>query len=208
MLGLVFVDTALWLVPAAVDNIAHHDRFTAVALPVVLSSVALVGLAADVERLLERRRPARPRAGRRPVGAVAGGVALTIGTFLVALALGVGHTSTLPIGGISLSARHTAFSPSTVHVATVPETPSGTLPLADGSARAFDGKVTVALTNHDLFWHTFTIDRLHVSIEVPVAGRRQVTFSAPPGTYVFYCAIPGHRAAGMEGTLVVDPPSS
>src|SRR5437016_5541062 len=34
VLGLVFVDTALWLVPAAVDNIAHHDRFTAVALPV------------------------------------------------------------------------------------------------------------------------------------------------------------------------------
>ena len=26
-----------------------------------------------------------------------------------------------------------------------------------------------------------------------------------PGTYTFYCHIPGHREAGMVGTLIVGP---
>jgi uncharacterized cupredoxin-like copper-binding protein len=24
-----------------------------------------------------------------------------------------------------------------------------------------------------------------------------------PGTYTFYCTVPGHRAAGMEGTITI-----
>jgi hypothetical protein len=37
------------------------------------------------------------------------------------------------------------------------------------------GQVTVVLTNHDLFWHTFTIDELHVDLEAPMGGTREVT---------------------------------
>jgi hypothetical protein len=46
------------------------------------------------------------------------------------------------------------------------------------------------MTNHDLFCHTFTIDELDVDLEAPLGGAREVSFTAPPGTYRFYCRCP------------------
>jgi len=61
----------------------------------------------------------------------------------------------------------------------------------------------VNVDNRDVWWHTFTIDALHVDVQVPSSGKRNVTFNAAPGTYTFYCAVPGHAALGMKGTLTV-----
>ncbi len=63
--------------------------------------------------------------------------------------------------------------------------------------------VAIALTSLDIF-HDFTIDELDAHI---AAGRGETTtggFRADrPGRYAFYCSVPGHRRAGMEGTLIV-----
>jgi plastocyanin len=71
------------------------------------------------------------------------------------------------------------------------------------SLTAPSGQVTVDLTNQDLFWHSFTMNRPAVNLDVPVGGERRVTFSAEPGSYEFYCRVPGHRQAGMVGALRV-----
>lgn len=43
---------------------------------------------------------------------------------------------------------------------------------------------------------------LHVGLEA--AGSSTVRFRAhEPGEYTFYCTVPGHREAGMTGTLIV-----
>ena len=34
-------------------------------------------------------------------------------------------------------------------------------------------------------------------------GAKTLTLNLKPGTYVFYCSVPGHRQAGMQGTLTI-----
>jgi plastocyanin len=64
--------------------------------------------------------------------------------------------------------------------------------------------VTVTLTNTGAAAHNFHIDELNIQTEdVPSGGSTTVTINAPAGTYEFYCAVPGHREAGMVGTLTV-----
>lgn len=65
------------------------------------------------------------------------------------------------------------------------------------------GAITVEVANRDLFWHTFTVEDLGVDLRIPVGAERIVAFDAPPGTYQYICAIPGHPEAGMKGSLIV-----
>jgi uncharacterized cupredoxin-like copper-binding protein len=36
-----------------------------------------------------------------------------------------------------------------------------------------------------------------------MGANQQITFNAPPGTYRYYCNVPGHEDIGMHGTLTV-----
>jgi plastocyanin len=72
------------------------------------------------------------------------------------------------------------------------------------SAKA--GKVTIAFTNSGALEHNVTVAQgSTVLAATPTfsGGAKSVTLTLKPGTYTFYCSVPGHRAAGMEGTLKV-----
>ena len=181
VIAAVAVDVAGWMVPAAIDNIRHRDRFIAIALPSVASTLAAVALVAVAGHAAGRRRGRAGDAGPSVV-ATMGGLAL-MALLVVAAAIGLGNGRALPPGAATISARNLEYSQSSLVVAA--------------------GTVTVRFTNHDLFWHSFSVEGLGVDLKVPVGGARVVTFTAPPGRYAYYCSIPGHRTAGMEGTLVV-----
>ncbi len=51
--------------------------------------------------------------------------------------------------------------------------------------------------------HDFTIDELDLEIYAAPTTTESATVELEAGTYEFYCSIPGHREAGMEGTLTV-----
>ncbi|MGZ8612618.1 MAG: multicopper oxidase domain-containing protein [Actinomycetota bacterium] len=68
-----------------------------------------------------------------------------------------------------------------------------------------EGDVELEIANLDAFDHDFTIDDLGVKVLFGANETVDASFAATPGTYTFYCSIPGHREAGMEGTLTVLP---
>jgi cytochrome c oxidase subunit 2 len=64
--------------------------------------------------------------------------------------------------------------------------------------------VAIVLTSSDLL-HDFTIDGLDVHVAADVDETVEGGLRADePGEYTYYCTVPGHREAGMEGTLIVE----
>jgi plastocyanin len=68
------------------------------------------------------------------------------------------------------------------------------------------GKVTIEFENPAAIEHDVAIEQNGKEIaktELISEGKTSVTTELKPGTYTFLCTVPGHAAAGMEGTLVV-----
>lgn len=83
--------------------------------------------------------------------------------------------------------------------------PSGNLRYDKQTLSAAAGKVTIDFTNQSPVPHNVVIAQGSTTLgATPVqTGKSTLTLSLKPGTYTFYCAVPGHRQAGMQGTLTV-----
>jgi uncharacterized cupredoxin-like copper-binding protein len=65
-------------------------------------------------------------------------------------------------------------------------------------------KVSITLVNSGAVEHDITVDALSVKLQTPVGKTASGEFTLDkPGTYDFYCSVPGHKEAGMRGTLTV-----
>jgi nitrite reductase (NO-forming) len=67
-----------------------------------------------------------------------------------------------------------------------------------------DTAVTISIPNQGASPHNFSIDELEISVDQAPGQEQEVEITAPAGEYEFYCNVPGHREAGMVGTLVVE----
>jgi uncharacterized cupredoxin-like copper-binding protein len=66
-----------------------------------------------------------------------------------------------------------------------------------------DTDVTANLPNDGVTPHNFSIDALGIDVDIAPGATEQVVINAPAGEYEYYCNVPGHKQAGMVGTLIV-----
>jgi plastocyanin len=89
---------------------------------------------------------------------------------------------------------------------TLAANPSGLLAYNTKQLSAKAGTVTITMTNMSPLEHNVTVaegSKVLGATPTFVGGTRTLTLNLKPGKYTFYCSVPGHRQAGMEGTLNV-----
>lgn len=91
---------------------------------------------------------------------------------------------------------------------TVASDPGGQLKFTKSSLRAKPGKATIQFTNKAPLAHNVTIQQgasgpIVGATPTFMGGTKTLTVNLKPGTYTFFCSVPGHRQAGMQGTLTV-----
>jgi plastocyanin len=81
--------------------------------------------------------------------------------------------------------------------------PGGQLAYVSTKATASAGPLTVRSPNESSTPHDIVIDGKGEGKQVSGGGTSEFKATFTPGTYTYYCSVPGHRQAGMQGTLTV-----
>jgi plastocyanin len=69
------------------------------------------------------------------------------------------------------------------------------------------GELQVALVNEGAIEHSWLVDGHESDLRLYTqqsGDTDEGTITLEPGEYTYYCDIPGHRSAGMEGTLTLE----
>jgi len=84
--------------------------------------------------------------------------------------------------------------------------PDGALAYEEDTLSAKSGNLAVAFTNDATIGHDVVFEQKGKEVargNVITGSSETVSFDAKPGEYTYYCSLPGHREAGMEGKLTV-----
>jgi plastocyanin len=100
-----------------------------------------------------------------------------------------------------------ASTPSASSTLSLEADPSGQLKYTATSLTAKAGTVKIDFTNKSEIAHNVTIEGSGGAnvgaTESFSGGSKSLSVTLKPGKYKFFCSVPGHRQAGMEGTLTV-----
>lgn len=131
---------------------------------------------------------------------------------LAAIALGAcGDDDSDSSGGSAASTRAPATTTSaeastTGSTLNISADPNGALAFDKTKLTAKAGTVTISMKNPSSLPHAVAVEGNGVDEDgktVGTGGTSTVKVDLKPGTYTFYCPVPGHEEGGMKGTLTV-----
>jgi plastocyanin len=142
--------------------------------------------------------------GVMPAGLVQGQKAQDVAAYVGAIAGKPGQDS----GALATAVAAVNQKPVTEKsgIVEIDADPTGQLKFLALKASAQPGKVTIKMLNKSSVSHDIAIQGNGVQQVGPIVsagGTSTVNANLKPGTYTFYCSVPGHEAAGMKGTLTV-----
>jgi uncharacterized cupredoxin-like copper-binding protein len=181
---------AQYLIP----GLQHPEFASSFALDVSMLAVAALGTAAGLVAGIQNYRTAPDERPRAP-GWFAVGVATLAGLTLGALLV------------VAIPRADASAGVSAEVLASLPKFAVAGNAFQQSELRVKAGE-TVALTlvNEDPSGHSFDIDEFDVHAPMLPGQPGLALFKADrAGSYSFYCGLPGHREAGMVGTLIVEP---
>ncbi len=188
VVGLLAVLLNAPFIPVALANPADTNSFIVTIVVVAAgAAISVGGIAAFLD--VRRGRPTWSRNGRS--GFVAAAVVAAL----------VGASATSVLAGSSADGGRVTSAPTMTGMITAENT---TFVGSDLSVKNGD-VIGLFVINKDNAGHSFDIDSLGIHIQLAPNSTTAVTVTPNgPGSLEFYCSIPGHRDAGMVGTITVE----
>jgi plastocyanin len=85
--------------------------------------------------------------------------------------------------------------------------PTGQLKFTENQIKAKPGNDTISFTNSSPLEHDVVLinssNKILGQTPIFVKGTKSFKVTLAAGSYIYYCSVPGHRQAGMEGKLTV-----
>lgn len=174
-------------------------------VPFYIAGGVLVAWAMVVSMGIGMRNPSFPAT----LGAQRAVMAISAVLVLVAVSMAIvtsgGSTEKATAAPVTSEGREAASGSGTSSLKQQAD-PEGQLRFTTKNLSAKAGTITISFANASPLPHNLTIARgTTVLGATPTfqGGAKTLTLKLAPGTYVFYCSVPGHRQAGMEGKLTV-----
>jgi uncharacterized cupredoxin-like copper-binding protein len=139
-----------------------------------------------------------------PANLVKGQTALDVAAYVASVA-GAPGQDTGRLADIGKSAQKSNATAKN-GVLDIPVAAGGPLAFQVGAATAPAGALKIVTKNDGTTMHNIALQGPGVNSAGPVVnagGTSTISVTLKPGTYTFFCSVPGHREAGMVGKLTV-----